>query len=89
MQYRIQIGPYTLYGTPAMPMKPADRKAELVRRGKSISSVARELDVAPSHVNQVVNDKRRSPRVEQAIADAIEMPVHEVFEAPAPNGAAA
>lgn len=71
-----------------MPMKPADRKAELVRRGKSISSVARELDVAASHVNQVVNDKRRSPRVEQAIAAAIEMPVDEVFE-PAPSGAAA
>lgn len=71
--------PYTTYGTPEMPMTPADRKAELVRRGKSISSVARELGVVAAHVNQVVNDKRRSLRVEQAIADAIEMPVEEVF----------
>lgn len=63
-----------------MTMTPADRKAELVRRGKSITSVARELGLAPPHVNQVVNNKRRSARVEQAIADAIGMPVEDVFD---------
>jgi lambda repressor-like predicted transcriptional regulator len=71
-----------------MPMRPADIRAELVRRDRSAASVARELGLSKVHVGQVLVGKRRSPRVEEALAAAIEMPVDEVFE-PAPNGAAA
>lgn len=67
----------------SMPMKPADRKAELVRRGVTLADIARALEVSGPHVSQVLYGKRRSPRVEQAIAEAIGKPVSRVFEASA------
>jgi lambda repressor-like predicted transcriptional regulator len=64
-----------------MPLSPLDRKIELLRKGVTMSGIARELDppVSPNHVHKVVAGERRSPRIEQAIADVIGLPVAEVF----------
>jgi len=61
-------------------MSPNDRKAELVRRGVTMTEIARELDVVPQHVSQVISGERRSSRVEQAVADRLGLPVEQVFE---------
>lgn len=62
-------------------MAPNEIKAELVRREQTMTAIANELAVSPSHVAQVVAGKRRSPRVEEAIARAIGKPVGRVFRA--------
>lgn len=62
-----------------MTMTPAERKAELMRRGVTQTAIAERLGVHLSHVGHVVNDRRRSVAVEQAIAEAIGKPVKKVF----------
>lgn len=62
-----------------MHMTPVDIKVELLRKGVTIASIAKELEVEAPHVSQVLHGKRRSPRVEQAIAKAIGRPVAKVF----------
>ncbi len=54
-------------------------KAELVRRERTMTAIAKSLKLTPSHVAQVVAGKRRSALVEQAVAEAIERPVRKVF----------
>jgi putative transcriptional regulator len=66
-----------------MAMRPPEIKAELVRRERTMSEIARRLEVTPSHVAQVVAGKRRSPTVERAVADAIGKPVSKVFSSAA------
>ena len=66
-----------------MPMKPVEIKVELLRKGVTLQAIADDLKVSQPHVSQVVWGKRRSPRVEQAVADAIGRPVNKVFEAAA------
>jgi transcriptional regulator with XRE-family HTH domain len=56
-----------------------ERKAKLVLSGRSQIDIAEELGVAPQHISEVIRGERRSRRVEQAIADALEMPVDDVF----------
>lgn len=63
-----------------MPLSPLDRKIALMRAGITMSDIARGLGVTPGHVAQVVNNDRRSGNVESAVADAIGLPVGEVFE---------
>lgn len=65
-----------------MPLSPLDRKIELLRKGVTMSEIARELDppVTPNHVSKVIAGERRSPRVELAIAEKIGKPVEAVFE---------
>lgn len=65
-----------------MPMTPSDRKAELVRRRRTITEIAASLGVSIAHVSMVVSGQRRSARIEQAVADAVEKPVAEVFGSP-------
>lgn len=65
-----------------MVMTALQRKAALVGRGVSITSIAAGAGVTPQHVSQVMNCEktyRRSPRIEAAIADAIGKPVSKVF----------
>lgn len=62
-----------------MPLSPLDRKAELVRRGISMSEIARRLGVTSQHVSSVVAGKRRSPRIEEEVARSIEKPAARVF----------
>lgn len=71
-------------------MHPLDRRAELVRRGVTIASIARELEYTDGHVGLVLHGHRRHPRTEIAIAEKIGRPVSEVFpEAPANQTSAA
>ncbi|MEZ5696247.1 MAG: helix-turn-helix domain-containing protein [Sphingomonadaceae bacterium] len=46
-------------------------KSALSLRGLSLSSIARDLDVAPTTVSIVSRGFRRSRRIEQAIATAV------------------
>lgn len=66
-----------------MPMSPRDRKAELIRNGRTMTEIADSLDLTVSHVAQVIRGIRRSPAVEKAVADAIGKPVKQVFGAAA------
>lgn len=62
-----------------MPMPALERKAELVRAGVTLSAIARKAGVSLSHVSEVMYGRRRSPRIEQAIADALKLDVSDVF----------
>ena len=62
-----------------MAMTPVERKVELMKRGVTMASIAKKLGVHFSHVGHVVNDRRRSPEVEKAIAEAIGKPLKKVF----------
>ncbi|MBU3033940.1 helix-turn-helix domain-containing protein [Epibacterium sp. DP7N7-1] len=52
---------------------------ELRLRGKSIASVARELEVLRSTVTLVSQGLRRSLKIEKALADAVETTPAELF----------
>ncbi|WP_243721948.1 helix-turn-helix domain-containing protein [Meridianimarinicoccus aquatilis] len=52
---------------------------ELRLRGKSIASVARELEVLRSTVTLVSQGLRRSSKIEKALADAVETTPAELF----------
>ena len=54
-------------------------KMELRLRGKSIASVARELDVFRSSVTLVSQGLRRSEKIERALAEAIGLTPQELF----------
>lgn len=56
-----------------------DRKAELVRAGKSVRAIAAEVGYTPGHVSQVLHGKRRDAKTEAAIARAIGKTVAQVF----------
>jgi predicted transcriptional regulator len=62
-----------------MPMSPLDRKAELIRKGVSLTSIAETLGVTPQHVSQVLSGKRRSPTVEAEVARCLAQDVGDVF----------
>lgn len=64
-------------------MSPLDRKIALLKRDTTLTAIASDLDVTVSHVSQVLAGKRRSPRVEQAVAELIGKPVSQVFPAQA------
>ncbi|NVK62744.1 MAG: helix-turn-helix domain-containing protein [Rhodobacteraceae bacterium] len=54
-------------------------KMELRLRGKSIASVARELEVLRSTVTLVSQGLRRSLKIEKALAEAVEKTPAELF----------
>jgi len=60
-------------------MTPEERKAALVLRRVKLVTIARELDVTPTLVSQVVRGKSISARVMERVAVAIHKPVEEVF----------
>ena len=60
-------------------MKPNEIKAALVLRGITVTSIARSLGVVRPNVSQTIGGIRRTARIRQAIADAIELPVRQVF----------
>ena len=63
-----------------MPMTKEQRKIALADSGRTMTSIAEELEVTLPHVSLVVSGERRSPRVEEAVAKAIGRPVEEVFD---------
>ena len=62
-----------------MPTDPRQRKAALVLAGIRQSDIARRVGVAQTHVSDVIHGRRRSRRVEAAIADALGRRVEDVF----------
>lgn len=62
-------------------LTPLERKAHLVLKRTRYSDIARQLGCTQGHVGQVASGKRRSERVERAIAHAIGMPLAKVFPA--------
>lgn len=69
-------------------MKTNDRRAELIRRGVQVKTIAAELGIKAPSVSQVISGRRRTPRIQQAIAKAIGKPVEEVFPEPVTKEAA-
>ena len=51
----------------------------LKQRGIKVKSIATQLGVSGPAVSQVIHGKYSSSRVSQAIADAIGLPLEEVF----------
>lgn len=66
-----------------MALGPRQRKAALVLKGVKQADIARRLGVAPTHVSDVIYGRRRSARVEEAIAEALGRPQGEIFPSPA------
>jgi hypothetical protein len=63
-----------------MPLTPLQRKIALMEAGVTQTEIGRRAGkVTVSHVGEVVHDRRRSLRVEEEIAKAIQRPVEEVF----------
>lgn len=62
-----------------MPLTPLERKAELIKKQIQQRDIAAQLDLSPIQVSSVIRGERRSQRVEQAVADALGLPVEEVF----------
>lgn len=61
-------------------MHPADIKASLNKRGKSLTSMAVQTNVSLSLVYQVVNSLRRTDRIRLAIALAISLPIDAIWD---------
>ncbi len=62
-----------------MPLSAKERKARLMLAGVTQTEIADRLGVTVMHVSHVIAGRRRSPRVEQAVADAIGSPPNRVF----------
>lgn len=60
-------------------MHSAQIKAELEMRGLTQRALARDLQIKPATVSNVVNGFARSARVEQRIAIAIGRPLNEIW----------
>lgn len=63
-----------------MAMSGVERKVALIRAGITQSTLAARCWVTEGHFSAVMQGHRRSPRVEKAIADALHLPLDEVFE---------
>jgi transcriptional regulator with XRE-family HTH domain len=66
-----------------MAFSKTDIKISLLRAGVTQADIARRLNLSVSHVSCVIGGRRRSARIERAVAQAIGHPVDEVF-APLP-----
>jgi lambda repressor-like predicted transcriptional regulator len=60
-------------------MTPQEIKAELIRRGISQTQIARSIQVTPGAINNVIHGLKDTERIRQAIADAIERSLYEVW----------
>ncbi len=60
-------------------MKPNEIRAEFMRLGKPISSIADELNLPRSSISAVISGNRPNPKVRAAIAKAINKSVHEIW----------
>ncbi len=62
-----------------MSMQPNEIRAELVRRGITVTSIARREAVSQPYISQHLNGARHSFRIRRAIAEAIGRPLHEIW----------
>ncbi len=60
-------------------MEPNEIRAAMVLARVTITSIAKKLGVAPQWVHAVITGKRPTPRIRQAIAEAIGKPVDEIW----------
>jgi lambda repressor-like predicted transcriptional regulator len=60
-------------------METSEIKSQLVAKGITQRSIARDLEVSEVAVSQVINRDRATPRVQTAIAAALGKDVTEVF----------
>jgi DNA-binding XRE family transcriptional regulator len=63
-------------------MKPHEIKVEIYRRrpeGLTITSIAKSIGVTKQAVSLIIERRQSSARIAQAVADAIERPLEEVF----------
>lgn len=65
-----------------MVMSPRERKAELIRKGFTVTQIAQLAGVTQPHASHVLKGRHRSARVEQIIANAIGKPISRVFGKP-------
>lgn len=65
-----------------MNMQPNEIRAELVRRGITVTSIARQEAVSQPYISQHLNGARHSIRIRRAIAQAIDRPIHEIWPDP-------
>lgn len=72
-------------------MNSFDISAALRKAGSSQSEIARNCEVAPPSVNKVVRGQNRSERIERAISEATQLPLHVLWPQfySAPVGSAA
>lgn len=56
---------------PHPPTTYAELKRSLRKRGSSLTQIAARLKVSLTHVVRVANGERKSPRVQDAIAEAL------------------
>lgn len=62
-----------------MALPPLYIKMEMLRHGVTNVAIGAQCGISHSAVSHIVAGRRRNARVEQAIADAIQMPVAYVF----------
>jgi lambda repressor-like predicted transcriptional regulator len=60
-------------------MRPEQIKAHLEERGTNLKAIATGLSVTPQCVSYVARGKSTSARIERAIAEAMDKPIHVVF----------
>lgn len=60
-------------------MHPADITAVLRKAGSSQAKIARELQITPTTVHQVVHDRARSLRVALKISEATKVPLSKLW----------
>lgn len=60
-------------------MTPNEIRAALILNEVKVIDIAKSLDLKHSNVSVVISGGKSTPRVRQAIADAIGRPVDEVF----------
>jgi transcriptional regulator with XRE-family HTH domain len=63
-------------------MTPHEIKVEIYRRrpeGLTITSIAKDLGVSKQAVALVIEGRQTSARIAQRVADAIQLPIEEVF----------
>ena len=68
-----------------MNMEPNEIRAELVRRGITVTNIARQEAVSQPYISQHLSGVRKSSRIRRAIAEAIDRPVHEIWPDPERN----
>ncbi len=60
-------------------MNPHDIKASLLKKGFSMTRIARQLEISPQAVSHIVYGIRRSRRIETAIIEATGIPGHRLW----------
>ena len=66
-------------------MQPNEIRAELIRRGITVTSIAKQEAVSQPYVSQHLTRVRKNFRIREAIARAIDRPVHEIWPDPERN----